>query len=98
MIENNSVIEALYLKRSFWFYIEKSVDAVEDAFAATIVEGLKANKTLQKVRLDSYSVLSEKNEQTLLGIVANNRTMERAHVQFEENDYRLEMAEAFDRY
>jgi hypothetical protein len=97
MIEKNSVIEALYLKRSCWSSIEKSVDAAEDAFAATIFEGLKANTTLQRVRLDSYNVLSEKNKEILLGIVEKNRAMQRVHVLFEEKDYRLELLLACNR-
>jgi hypothetical protein len=98
MIEKNSVITALYLKRVCEeSRVEKSVDPAEDAFAATIFEGLKTNTTLQKVRLDSYNVLSEKNKEILLGIVAKNRSMERAHVEFTESDSRLEVLLACNR-
>jgi hypothetical protein len=99
MIAKNSVIEAFYFKRACDLpgIIEKSVDAAEDAFAATIFEGLRTNTTLKKVRLDSSNVLSEKNKEVLLGIVAKNRAMQRAHIVLEGNDYRLELLLACNR-
>jgi hypothetical protein len=100
LIEKNTTIEALYFKRGCGKSCSaRTVDPAEDVFAKEILEGLKKNATIKKFRLDTYHVLSEKNEELLLGIVAKNRTMERAYVDFEkkDGDPRLELLLACNR-
>ena len=92
MIQKNTTIEALYLKRTCGkSRTADGIDPAEDSFAAAILDALKQNKCIKKFRLDTYYGLSEKNKDTILEIVAENPSIERVHVEFEAKDSRLEL-------
>jgi len=96
MVQNSKSLSFLSLNRSCRYeLVAPTTD--EEKFVTTVFDGLRGNKILKGLRLDSHHKLSEQTKEYLLDIVKENRPIKRVEADFEVEDRRLELLLACNR-
>jgi len=103
MIEKNKTINCLAFGRACKATLsndKKQVDAAEDRFAQTVVEGLRKNRKVRTFQFNGFHSLSVSSKKLIFDIVEQNGTLEHVVTKFEDedpSDYRLELLLASNR-
>ncbi|CAJ1945504.1 unnamed protein product [Cylindrotheca closterium] len=101
LIETNNTLQAMFITRAkYWpgATIEQDTAQLENEFASSLFESLKANRNLNSFRLETMCHLEDSTKHLAWDVVSQNSNLTRFYAKFKSQDDQLDMLLAFNQY